>query len=176
MHINAFEKKGHYPKIDQRVTFSMSTDKRGRPCAASVALLGEESANRFVRNFNKSYIAVAVTFLAVVGVSVAMEALPLAVLLIYAAASALTYFVYAWDKVSAKRGARRTQESALHILSLLGGWPGALIAQQTLRHKSSKEEFRFMFWLTVIVNCAILVWLFTDSGSMFFESLLKQVL
>ena len=43
----------------------------------------------------------------------------------------------------------------LHGLSLIGGWPGALIAQQVLRHKSRKEEFRFVFWLTVVINVGV---------------------
>lgn len=66
----------------------------------------------------------------------------------------------------------RTQESTLHGLSLIGGWPGALIAQQSLRHKTRKEEFRFVFWLTVVINIGVFVWLFTDTGSAVLGSLL----
>jgi uncharacterized membrane protein YsdA (DUF1294 family) len=47
----------------------------------------------------------------------------------------------------------------------MGGWPGALIAQQILRHKSRIEEFRFLFWVTVIINIGVFLWLFTESGS-----------
>ena len=37
-------------------------------------------------------------------------------------------------------------------LGLLCGWPGALLAQKGLRHKSSKQSFRSAFWITVLLN------------------------
>jgi uncharacterized membrane protein YsdA (DUF1294 family) len=40
----------------------------------------------------------------------------------------------------------------MHILSLVGGWPGAWIAQQTLRHKNRKASFQQMYWITVAGN------------------------
>ncbi|WP_040500587.1 DUF1294 domain-containing protein, partial [Ideonella sp. B508-1] len=46
----------------------------------------------------------------------------------------------------------RTPESTLHWMGLLCGWPGALLAQQVLRHKTSKTSFIVVFWLTVLVN------------------------
>ncbi|MEL7668339.1 MAG: DUF1294 domain-containing protein [Actinomycetota bacterium] len=75
----------------------------------------------------------------------------------YLAFSIVTFAVYAWDKSAARRGARRVPESTLHVLALLGGWPGALVAQQALRHKTRKQPFRTIFWLTVLVNCIVLV-------------------
>jgi hypothetical protein len=46
----------------------------------------------------------------------------------------------------------------------MGGWPGALVAQETLRHKSKKASFRIVFWATVLINCAGLAWLHTADG------------
>lgn len=43
-------------------------------------------------------------------------------------------------------------------------WAGALIAQQTLRHKSKETSFRTVFWITVLINCEALAWLHTESG------------
>ena len=74
----------------------------------------------------------------------------------YAIASFITFIVYAIDKSAAKKGAWRIKESRLHCLSLIGGWPGALLAQQKLRHKSYKQPFRVVFWLTVILNVSTL--------------------
>ncbi|MFP5462920.1 MAG: DUF1294 domain-containing protein, partial [Gammaproteobacteria bacterium] len=34
------------------------------------------------------------------------------------------------------------------------GWPGALLAQQLLRHKTSKQSFLFGYWTTVLLNVA----------------------
>jgi uncharacterized membrane protein YsdA (DUF1294 family) len=72
----------------------------------------------------------------------------------------LTFVIYAKDKSAAKKGSWRIPESTLHLLSLLGGWPGALIAQQTLRHKSKKQPFRFVFCITVFLNCSVFAFLF----------------
>jgi len=38
----------------------------------------------------------------------------------------------------------------LHLLELLGGWPGAFLAQRRLRHKCSKRRYQFVFWLIVL--------------------------
>ena len=75
----------------------------------------------------------------------------------YFIASLMTFIVYAMDKSAAKKGNWRIKESTLHLLSIAGGWPGALIAQQMLRHKSIKQPFQFIFWLTVIVNVGLLI-------------------
>ncbi|WP_426342764.1 DUF1294 domain-containing protein [Pseudoduganella sp. S-14] len=76
---------------------------------------------------------------------------------LYAIASAACFIAYALDKSAARRGLRRMPERTLLLLGLAGGWPGALAAQQLLRHKSSKTEFLLKFWLTVIANLATLV-------------------
>jgi uncharacterized membrane protein YsdA (DUF1294 family) len=59
---------------------------------------------------------------------------------------------YAHDKSAAQANEWRTPEGTLLMLGLLGGWPGAIVAQQMLRHKTSKISFRIAFWLTVLVN------------------------
>lgn len=45
----------------------------------------------------------------------------------------------------------------LALLGLLGGWPGALVAQQRLRHKTRKTAFVVTFWITAVLNVAALV-------------------
>ncbi len=74
----------------------------------------------------------------------------LLVALVCALLSLVTYLVYALDKSAARRRRHRVPERTLHLLSLLGGWPGALLAQYTLRHKTAKPRFLFVFWLTVL--------------------------
>ena len=92
---------------------------------------------------------------------------PLILAAIYAGASATTFRAYARDKSAAQRGAWRTSEGTLHLLALAGGWPGALLAQQLLRHKSTKSEFGRVFWGTVILNVA---------GFLLFCSPMRQLL
>ena len=79
-------------------------------------------------------------------------------------ASLFTFITYTIDKSAAGRGGWRTPESTLHALAMAGGWPGALLAQQFLRHKSAKAEFRSVFWVTVVVNVAAFVLLCSPAG------------
>jgi uncharacterized membrane protein YsdA (DUF1294 family) len=69
--------------------------------------------------------------------------------------SAATLLHYAWDKRRSRRGGWRVPENRLHLLSLLGGWPGALLGQRWLRHKTVKRKFRIVFWLTVFAHIAV---------------------
>lgn len=84
---------------------------------------------------------------------------------LYIAASAAAFIAYGVDKSAAQSGRWRTPERTLHVLSLIGGWPGALIAQRVFRHKSRKQSFRTAFYVTIAVNClAVLVWVYILRG------------
>lgn len=73
--------------------------------------------------------------------------------------STVTLAAYGWDKLAARRGARRISEATLHLLALCGGWPGALAGQLLFRHKTRKPSFQACFWLTVLANSAIIFFL-----------------
>jgi uncharacterized membrane protein YsdA (DUF1294 family) len=98
-------------------------------------------------------------FLALYAYAALALALPPAVGLAYVLTSVGCFALYARDKAAARRGDRRTPERDLLLLGLAGGWPGALLAQQWLRHKTVKVPFRYLFWLTVGVNLAGFCWL-----------------
>jgi uncharacterized membrane protein YsdA (DUF1294 family) len=70
----------------------------------------------------------------------------------YGAASLVCFIAYALDKSAAINGRWRTPERTLLLLGLAGGWPGAMLAQRWLRHKSRKTPFRVAFWCTVLLN------------------------
>jgi uncharacterized membrane protein YsdA (DUF1294 family) len=74
-----------------------------------------------------------------------------------------------------KKGRWRIPEAPLHLLALIGGWPGVILAQQQLRHKSRKQSFRFVFWITVMLNCAASVWLPTPRGLGMLEDLIRAL-
>jgi uncharacterized membrane protein YsdA (DUF1294 family) len=105
-----------------------------------------------------SYLTILVFAAVVAGATFAWH-LPLAAGAAYLAMSAVCFASYALDKSAARRGERRTPESRLLVLGLLGGWPGAMLAQQWLRHKTVKQPFRRMFWLTVAANVVCFLWL-----------------
>ena len=93
-------------------------------------------------------------FLALYAYAALALGLPSAVGLAYVLASIVCFALYARDKTAARRGDRRTPERDLLLLGLAGGWPGGLLAQQWLRHKTVKMPFRTLFWLTVGINLA----------------------
>lgn len=70
----------------------------------------------------------------------------------YGIASLLAFFLYWSDKRKARDEVWRTPEKVLHAIELLGGWPGALIAQQVFRHKTRKISFQLVFWLIVLLH------------------------
>lgn len=73
-------------------------------------------------------------------------------LLAYCAMSLLSIWQYSRDKHNAQTGAWRIPEKQLHSVELLGGWPGALLAQQLLRHKTKKASYQGVFWLIVLLH------------------------
>ncbi|WP_394128700.1 DUF1294 domain-containing protein [Vibrio hepatarius] len=86
------------------------------------------------------------------------------VIAIYLLMSFVTFVTYAIDKRAAVKGQWRTSENTLHLMSLFFGWPGALVAQQTLRHKSQKQPFKAILWITIIMNTMLFSWTLTPSG------------
>jgi uncharacterized membrane protein YsdA (DUF1294 family) len=82
-----------------------------------------------------------------------------AVLAIYAVMSVLTFVVYAVDKSAARRARRRVSEKTLHLLALLGGWPGALLAMPVFRHKRRKTSFVAILWLIALAHSVAWMWL-----------------
>ncbi len=77
--------------------------------------------------------------------------------LLYLVMSGVTFFVYGVDKNSAAQGKRRVPEASLHLLELLGGWPGALVAQWYLYHKNRKSFYQTRYWVVVLLNLCLLV-------------------
>ncbi|MFD4958925.1 DUF1294 domain-containing protein [Microbacterium sp. NPDC058389] len=82
--------------------------------------------------------------------------LPLWIPVLYLVMSVGGFAAYGVDKSAARAGRGRVSEQTLLTVGLLGGWPGALIAQQVFRHKTRKRSFRRMFWFTVLINVAVL--------------------
>lgn len=98
-------------------------------------------------------------FCAMFGGAVLAWQLPVWTGVLYLFASIICFAVYAQDKAAARAGRRRTPENTLLLLGLLCGWPGAVLAQQWLRHKSSKRPFQVAFWITVLCNLGAFIYL-----------------
>jgi uncharacterized membrane protein YsdA (DUF1294 family)/cold shock CspA family protein len=165
VHIKAFSNRNRRPKISQIVSYTLSTDSQGRQCAIKATLAGDRFPRDTTQNNGSLSIIGAVSFLSIVGVSALTTKIPFLIFAIYIVVSLFTFIMYTVDKSAAMKGGWRINESTLHLLSLIGGWPGALVAQQKLRHKSKKLSFRIVFWVTVMLNCGTFVWFFTPTGA-----------
>ena len=165
IHVTSFVNRNRLPEINETVTYTVSAASQGRPCAINATFSGERLPLKKKRSYGSLSIMTAVIFIVVVAGCVLAGAIPFFVLALYVVVSLLTCIVYAVDKSAARNGAWRTSEDTLHLLSLAGGWPGALLAQQTLRHKSKKRSFRVKFRITVIINCGVFAWLLTPAGA-----------
>lgn len=164
VHIKDFPLGTGRPSVGQAWTFEVETRPDGKKKARAVqfpASPRHASRSRAVRAAPWTVARLlAIPFFVVVYVLVAWHwgFSPL-VLLAYLTLSLLAFLAYAFDKSAAVSGRWRTSEQTLHLFSLAGGWPGALLAQQLLRHKTSKQSFVATFWFTVVLNVgAFVLW------------------
>jgi uncharacterized membrane protein YsdA (DUF1294 family) len=102
-------------------------------------------------------IGVLFAFAAYVAVAIIVLGVTPWVAAFYTAISLLTFLGYVADKRAAVAGGWRTRERTLQVAALLGGWPGGVLAQQFLRHKSRKPSFQLAFWLAASVNLVAFV-------------------
>ena len=153
VHVSALP-RGRRPGVGDRVGFVWATDERGPPRAAQVRLAGR-GTGRAATPLRRAVAGAAVFALAVAALTTSGR-LPAAIAVTYLALSLVTVLLYRADKSAAQQRQRRIPENTLHLAALLGGWPGALVARQLLRHKTTKQPFRTVFWVTVAVNVAAL--------------------
>lgn len=172
VHISSLSSRQGRPKGNELVSYELIVDGMGRSQAKAVVfVVAHRTRNKPPGRGNLAPIF-AVFFMLFVIAAVASGRLPNAVLGLYLATSVVAFIAYALDKSAAKRDQWRTQESTLHLLALLGGWPGALAAQRLLRHKSAKVSFQATFGATVLLNCGALGWLLSPYGAQMLQSVL----
>lgn len=167
LHIKALQNRARRPVIGEVVTYAIGKDEQGRLQAQQVTFAGEKRTIKAARTAAKWPLYCVLAFAAVLSAAVVAAKLPLYVPLLYAGLSLVTFVAYWLDKRKAKAGRWRTPESTLQFMALLGGWPGALLAQGYLRHKSQKRAFLTVFWFSVLVNLAALSWLAGQGGQLF---------
>lgn len=172
VHIKNFSNSSARPNNGDFITYELDTDKNQRLFAKNIAFSGHKKTQNSPRKNSSLGVKFSIIFCVFLAISVLAGKLPLVVLEIYGILSAITFANYALDKSAAQKGRWRTAESQLHLLSLIGGWPGAVLAQKVLRHKSVKKAFQSVFYATVIINCAALAWLISSqSGTEFMNAI-----
>lgn len=172
VHIKAFTRRGRRPTEGDFVTYDVTQDSRNRTNAVNIRYAGERAPKPSKPSFGYAHYLTVIVFATMVTSLAGFEKIPPEILFIYIAASGIAFLAFAFDKAAAMNNRWRTREITLHLLSLFGGWPGALIAQKMFRHKTRKAEFQTVFWFAVAANCAVLFWFTSKSGSEFLHAVL----
>ena len=157
-HISAYAGQGR-PSQNREVRFSLTEDAQGRGRAAQFQYTGIGRLGASVGA--GAWLALLIAAGVIGGLSVAayFGHLPLALPAVYGVMSLVCVLLYALDKAAATAGRRRIPEKRLHMVELLGGWPGALVGQRVFRHKTRKRGYQFAFCLCIVLNLGALAWL-----------------
>jgi len=162
VHVKAFGLRPHRPFVGERLSFAEGQDAQGKRRAQEVQSLEPRPAPPVAKPRDRGLVLLLVpAFAAFVLACSVLWTLPNWLWGVYTAMSMATFVVYALDKRAATRGDWRVAEGTLHGLSLVCGWPGALLAQELLRHKSTKPSFRRIYWVTVALNVGAFIVIFT---------------
>lgn len=149
VHQRDFVVKHKRPEVGDVLEFVLGKDDKGRFCAQRVEHHNDGGRIRFW------HLLVLLPLLAAPGYALWKLAGHSDWRLVYGCAggmSAIAYLMYWLDKLRARHGEWRIAESTLHLVALLGGWPGAFLAQQHFRHKTSKLRFHLLFWMIVTLH------------------------
>lgn len=174
-HVNDYSYRHKRPVKNLKVQYLSSTDKKGRRCAVDVVPIKGHKSNNFELRQKIFSLTLVGGFFTILYLLHQSEIIPVDIIYLYAGMSVAAFLMYAKDKNAAKVGEWRTAEDTLHVLSMLGGWPGAKIAQSFLRHKSKKMSFKVTYWITVGMNCGALYWLTTPAGGGWLNTILKNI-
>jgi uncharacterized membrane protein YsdA (DUF1294 family)/cold shock CspA family protein len=146
-HIKDFDRGQRRPQAGEEVRFIPGLDPKGRPCAKRVTFVKAAKVGAGVGTWVLLGLLLGLPLLALLWLPLPWWAGAGGMLVV----SAITYGMYAHDKQRAVSQGWRVPESSLHLGELLGGWPGAFIAQRRLRHKCSKASYQFVFWIIVLL-------------------------
>jgi uncharacterized membrane protein YsdA (DUF1294 family)/cold shock CspA family protein len=157
--------RGRRPAVGTELSFEVARDLQNRLSAAHVrygsGAIRIPGANRPAAGSGQLWLAggAALCVLLATGLAAVRGLLPVFLPVVFVIASLAVFLAYAFDKSAAMNRRRRTPEHVLHLMNLLGGWPGGLFASQLFRHKSRKPEFRAVFYACIALNCAAVGWI-----------------
>lgn len=157
VHVSAFP-RGQRPALHDRVTYMAHVDERNRLRASDVLYLDRARSRRTGARGLPAALAITSVFAVLLAGVAMVNRVPVLLVAAYGGMSVVAIVMYRLDKTAAVQGTWRISEATLHLVALLGGWPGAMLARPVLRHKTTKQPFRTIFWFTVVANCVALVW------------------
>ncbi len=148
LHRRDFSGPSRAPVVGEEVRFTLGQDAHGRLCAVNAI-----STRGIGFGMGVLRLGLLAALLMLPALAIHQSGEDVGKIAAYALAiSVITYATYASDKRRARTRDWRTPEAHLHLLELLGGWPGAWLAQRRLRHKCSKGSYQFVFWLIVLIH------------------------
>ncbi|WP_233078752.1 DUF1294 domain-containing protein [Rheinheimera soli] len=172
----------HRPQQGDQLCFQLGQDKQHRPCALALQLVSVKDPVITPSTKTPSNTAPAIyqiqhrawcfryLFFVLLLLSLLAGSFVFTMPLFYLEASLFTYWLYQIDKKLACNGQQsRLPEESLQMFSLIGGWPGAWLAQKRLHHKVHKAPFQREFRFVIYGNSCFLLWLLSDSGSAFLQ-------
>ena len=171
VHVKAFQLAARRPVEGDLISYDTKADGKGRLNATAVRFAGQRIVTPAAARSSTTRprkpplriprFALGAGFLLAAIVLMIVGKVPAVLSLGYVVMSVVSYIAYVLDKDAAgKAGRQRTPETTLHMLDALGGWPGGLIAQQQMRHKTVKASFQAGFWTSVVSNLLLagLLW------------------
>nr|WP_295383161.1 cold shock and DUF1294 domain-containing protein [Pseudoxanthomonas sp.] len=158
VHASQFQRGSRQPVVGDLISYETTRDAKGRLNARTIRFAGQKIAVP-ASSVRLPAWPMALVFFSLLALATYLGKSPILVFLAYLAASLVSYMMYCLDKAAAEKGYRRTPESTLHLIDLLCGWPGGLVAQQQFRHKTAKATFQTSYWVTVVLNLAGVAWL-----------------
>jgi uncharacterized membrane protein YsdA (DUF1294 family)/cold shock CspA family protein len=150
IHVSSVRDMKSRMKAGVTLSYSIVKDDQGREQASEISF-GSYKPPVKIEQKKSSNSFILIWYVIVFGMTAITKSSPI-IPTIFVAAGLITYLAYYLDKSYAQKGKFRTPEAHLHLLSLLGGWPAAIIAQNKFRHKTKKQPFRFIFFLTILLN------------------------
>ena len=157
VHIRAFPRGVETPKVGDALTFEVEQTPEGKTRARFALPDAAVGATTLPPRYGTTATSI-LSYLPIVAFAVLYFVVqilwhpPLWIISLYVGASLLAFIVYLADKSAAAAGGWRVSESALLLLGLAGGWPGALVAQHVLHHKTRKRSFQASFLGSIVVN------------------------
>ena len=160
--MSSFQNRKRSPAVGDTVLYDlqtsphMSTKRLRTPYrAARVTYLGEDPPVPMSRRGRLLFAPLGVVYWCALGTVSAHTGTPQWPAITSLVLSSVAFLVYGWDKLMALKGTSRVPEANLHLISLLGGWPGSALGQLVFAHKTLKAPFQRTFIGTVVVNIVL---------------------
>lgn len=172
-HIRDFTDIQRRPQTGDSLNFQLGQDPKGRAIATRLSFTEQQShkpqhrslINTSLYTAKQAALYFRYTYFALVIVALLYGQLIWVLPFLYIEASLFTYWLYEADKAAAiDQHGNRLAEESLQLFSLIGGWPGALVAQHKLPHKRNKPLFQREFRLVILANLLLTGWLLSAYG------------